>query len=97
MYLVVKTVEAFIAGQDGCNPAQIDWGLGDAQYKQVLGDCEWQEACLNLFAPTFTGLRLNAVRTPLAFTDQLLKRMLQRTKVLQKVKKLWRDYARNSN
>jgi hypothetical protein len=94
MYLVIKTIENFIGRKDADRPTQIDWGLGDAQYKEVLGDSAWEEASLYIFAPTFRGFGLNVLHTLAALTDEVLKRMLERTKLLQRVKKIWRNRIR---
>ncbi|HEY6272604.1 MAG TPA: GNAT family N-acetyltransferase, partial [Terriglobales bacterium] len=44
MYLIVQVVEDFCkrSGEEGI--AAIDFGLGDAQYKEILGDVQWQDA-----------------------------------------------------
>jgi hypothetical protein len=94
MYLVTRAIENLISGNEVDRPAQIDWGLGDAQYKEVLSDSAWEEASLYIFAPTLRGLRLNAFHTPVALMDRALKKMLERTKLLQRVKKTWRNRAR---
>ena len=94
MYLVVTVLENFIIHAVTDQPERIDWGLGDAQYKEVLGDQNWQETSLYIFAKTFRGILLNTFRTPVVFIDEILKKVLERTKLLQKVKKIWRDRAR---
>lgn len=94
MYLITKTLEGLASENGSGHAAQIDWGLGDAQYKEVLGDCEWKEATLYIFAPTLRGFRLNAVRACAAFADGTLKAGLERLGLLQKVKKIWRDQTR---
>lgn len=96
MYLIMKTVEGFINRSGTTGPSQIDWGLGDAQYKEVLGNRDWKEAPLYIFAPTFRGIRLSALRTPLALTDRTLRNVLERSALLSKVKKIWRSRARHS-
>jgi hypothetical protein len=94
MYLITKTIEGLASENGSGHAAQIDWGLGDAQYKEVLGDCEWKESTLHIFAPTLRGFRLSAVRACTAFAEGTLKAGFERLGLLQKVKKIWRDRAR---
>jgi Acetyltransferase (GNAT) domain len=75
---------------------EVDFGLGDAEYKRRFGTCSWDEASINIFAPTFKGLRIGAFRAPAIFIDQTVKKALDRTQVLPRIKKLWRDHARQA-
>ena len=90
MYLVVKAVEQLCDSYPHEAVRHIDWGLGDAQYKEVLGDCSWMEAQVQVFAPTVRGTGINLVKTPIALIDLLLKRALSRSGALQRVKTKWR-------
>lgn len=90
MYLVVKSVEELCDSYPHEAVRHIDWGLGDAQYKEVLGDCSWMEAQIQVFAPTVRGMGVNLLRTPIALIDLLLKRVLSRSGKLQLVKTKWR-------
>jgi CelD/BcsL family acetyltransferase involved in cellulose biosynthesis len=93
MYLVMRVIEGFCAGHhEGVN--EVDFGTGHAQYKQVLSNQEWCETSVYIFAPTVKGIDINVVRTLIVGADQLIKRMLSRTNLLQKVKKAWRGHAK---
>jgi CelD/BcsL family acetyltransferase involved in cellulose biosynthesis len=70
---------------------EIDFGLGDAQYKQVLGNRSWQNATVYIFGPSLRGLALNVLRTPIVLMDQLAKRALDKAGRLQQIKKVWRE------
>ncbi len=94
MYLVMQTVEGFCAEDE---VREIDWGLGDAQYKEVLGTSEWMEASFYLFAPTVSGLTLNLMRTPAALVDDLAKSALAHSSLLSRIKKSWRGSLRKGN
>jgi hypothetical protein len=72
---------------------QMDFGLGDAEWKQRFGDTRWQEACVRVFAPTLKGVGINALRMPPIFVDQVLKQALGKTQILPRIKKLWRHRA----
>lgn len=93
MYLVTRVIERFCDSINGDAPEVIDFGLGDAQYKSVLGTSEWQEASLHLFAPTLAGLSLNIFRTPAALLNRFGQRMLDKESVL-KLKRAWRSRVR---
>jgi hypothetical protein len=86
-YLLTKMIEDLCReGLQG-----IDFGLGDAPYKQHFGNHSFEEATVYLFAPRMKGLLLKALQTVTSATDNALKNMLARTKLLPKVKRLWRD------
>ena len=44
---------------------KIDFGFGDAKYKEVICNENWQEASVYIFSPTFKAMRINAVRSGL--------------------------------
>jgi hypothetical protein len=69
---------------------KVDFGYGDAQYKRDWCDENRPEITTFLFAPTFKGTLLNAVRTPLLGTSHVARRFLGRTGLLMKAKKAWR-------
>lgn len=94
MYLVMQTIESFCAEGE---VRQIDWGLGDAQYKDVLGTCEWTESSFYLFAPTMSGLTLNLLRTPAAVVNDLAKSALAHSSLLNRIKKSWRGSLRKGD
>jgi CelD/BcsL family acetyltransferase involved in cellulose biosynthesis len=93
MYLITRVIEEFCNSKDESAVRNIDFGLGDAQYKQVLGTSEWQEASLHLFAPTMAGLGLNLFRTPAALFNRFAQRVLDKGSVL-KLKRAWRNQAK---
>jgi CelD/BcsL family acetyltransferase involved in cellulose biosynthesis len=93
MYLIMKVIEGFCGASGEKEISGIDFGLGDAQYKQILGNVQWQDASAYIFAPTLRGLGLNALRTPIIAVDRAGRRALERMKLLPKVKKLWRQRA----
>jgi CelD/BcsL family acetyltransferase involved in cellulose biosynthesis len=93
MYLVMKVIEGFCDGHHE-GVTEVDFGTGHAQYKQVLSNQEWCETSVYIFAPTFKGMSINLVRSVIVGTDQLIKKTLARTNLLQKVKKAWRGRAK---
>lgn len=73
----------------------VDFGRGDAWYKQDLSTTQWIEAPICLFRPTVAGRTLELLRTTTQIADDLVKRTLQQTGLLSSLKKAWR--ARISN
>ena len=90
--LQVKVLEDLC--QDGIK--ELDFGLGDAMYKQRLANCCWQEASAYIFAPTLTATAINAIRVPTIVLDRMLRKVLERSKLLAKVKKRWRSMVKQA-
>jgi hypothetical protein len=93
MFLIVRAMEGFCSHADGDDVKEVDFGFGDAQYKQVLGNREWTEASVHIFAPSVKGLGLCFLRTPPILVDKGIKALLARTQLLQRVKRIWRTRA----
>jgi CelD/BcsL family acetyltransferase involved in cellulose biosynthesis len=68
----------------------LDFGFGDAEYKRRFGNESWQEADVTVFAPTFKGVRVNAVRTAILAGNRLGKRILGSDRVAR-AKRAWRS------
>lgn len=89
MFLTTKVIEGFCDGNpDGVTG--IDFGPGNAQYKEVLSNQTWRETLVYVFAPTLKGISLNLVRTLIGGMDQTIKKALSSAGLLQKIKKGWR-------
>ncbi len=67
-----------------------DFGLGDAEWKLIIGDQEWQEAPVFIFAPTAKGGLLRLVRRGTELLDLVGQKVLKRAQLLARVKKIWR-------
>jgi hypothetical protein len=93
MYLMTKVIEDLCNGKGREEKVSlIDFGLGDAHYKEVLGDLEWNDASVYIFAPTLKGAGLNVLRIPALLVDRILRRGLERTNLLAKIKRIWRGH-----
>ena len=92
-YLLIRVIEAFYGKEQAHRVSEIDFGLGDAQYKEMLGNRSWQEANIYVFAPTLKGVGLNAYRSPAILLDRCVRKALERTQLLQRVKRTWRRRA----
>jgi CelD/BcsL family acetyltransferase involved in cellulose biosynthesis len=85
-FVTMKTMEEL--WKEGVK--EFDFGFGDSWYKQRLGTYSWNEALTYMFSPRLRGLTVNALRTPTIFGDRLLRRVLQRTALLPRVKKIFK-------
>jgi CelD/BcsL family acetyltransferase involved in cellulose biosynthesis len=72
---------------------QIDFGLGDANYKRWYSNQNWQEAALCIYAPSMKGLALFMLKTPMALMEHTMKKSLEKARLLQRVKTLWRRHV----
>lgn len=69
---------------------RLDFGLGDALYKQRFGDQSWREATVWLFAPTVKGMALRSILRLSIMLDKAARLILQRVKLADKLKTRWR-------
>jgi len=69
---------------------EIDFGLGDAQYKQRFGDQNWMDASVRIFAPTLKGILLNVTQLSLQLPETCARSLLRHTRWLGYLKTLWR-------
>jgi len=93
MYLTTKVIEGFCGGNSEGVTA-VDFATGHAQYKEVLSNQKWREVSIYIFAPTLKGISFNFARTVIGGMDQAIKKVLERTNLLRRVKKVWRDHAK---
>jgi hypothetical protein len=71
---------------------KLDFGFGDAGYKQRFGDNCWREGVLRLFAPTPKGITLRCTLGFFAALDIVARRVLQKAGVLDRIKTRWRRH-----
>jgi hypothetical protein len=69
---------------------KLDFGLGDASYKQRFGDKCWGEATFRLFAPTTKGIALRTSMGLFSTADSFGRRLVQKAGVLDRLKTRWR-------
>lgn len=67
-----------------------DFGLGDALYKQRLGDASWEEDSIRIFAPSARGITVNLMRTVLEGPTSLGRSILQSFNAEHRIKTFWR-------
>ncbi len=69
---------------------KLDFGLGDAVYKQRFGDRSSREATIRVFGPTGKGLVLRFSQGFSNIMDATGRHLLQRLGALDRLKTLWR-------
>ena len=90
MYLLIKAMEELCEQNSDGALKKADFGLGDAEWKQVLGDLEWQDAPVWIFPTTAKGFLLLSIRRVSGFLDSTGKRLLSKFQLIAKVKRAWR-------
>ena len=68
----------------------IDFGFGDADYKQQYGDKTWPEASVYIVAPRIYPIFVNLAQCIIRATHILLSYLATRTGIYQWVKRTWR-------
>lgn len=71
--------------------AEIDFGSGDAEYKERFGNLRLMETGVYVFAPTVKGATVNLLRTAIGFVDSGLRAFLHHSNLLPRIKRLWRS------
>ena len=90
MYLVVKGIEHFCEESESERIAEIDFGLGDAQYKQVLGTDAWLEESSYIYSLNLRGAVLNLSRTITGVVDKGARGFLRKLNLEAAIKTGWR-------
>src|SRR5262249_24111112 len=73
----------------------LDFGPGDAAYKQQFSSRSWEERNVVVFAPTLRGRRLNATRTLVLAPARGARRLLDETGLTDRVKARWRNRVKS--
>jgi hypothetical protein len=88
-FLMMKVIEDFC--HEGVK--EIDFGSGEGRYKEQFGNRTAIESSAWIFAARPKGLFLNAVRTSAGTVDRVARKVLDRTNLLPRIKKAWRNRA----
>ena len=94
MFLIMRVLEDLCGGNGSEKIEEVDFGLGDAQYKEVLGNREWLDTSLYLFGPNLKGIGLSFLRTPIMAIDAIARAALEGTSFLPRIKRAWRNIVR---
>jgi CelD/BcsL family acetyltransferase involved in cellulose biosynthesis len=93
MYLVLKGIEHFCEESGNERIIEIDFGLGDAQYKQVLATDSWVEESCYIYSLNLRGAALNLTRTVTAIVDKGARSVLRKLNLEDAIKTKWRKRA----
>jgi CelD/BcsL family acetyltransferase involved in cellulose biosynthesis len=72
----------------------LDYGSMYADYKRRFGSSSWEESDVYLYAPSFRGARVNAIRTGVLWAHGMGKRVVAGTDVGRRLKSRWRARLR---
>jgi hypothetical protein len=72
----------------------VDFGIGEADYKERFGTTSVREGSVIVYAPTFRGARLNLTRTALQTSIRATKRIAGRGKLARSLRRRFRERAR---
>ncbi|MGI9212338.1 MAG: GNAT family N-acetyltransferase, partial [Methylococcaceae bacterium] len=70
----------------------VDWGLGDAQYKRQLGTTAWLEQSILLFKSSWYFLLLRFFLGASLCLDRTARNILDRTDLTARIKSAWRRH-----
>jgi len=87
LYILMHSIEECF--EPDHRATEIDLGWGDRQYKRTICNQSRKDGPLYLYAPSFKGMRLNCLRTSTSLIDMCARKLLLRSKLLQKLKKVW--------
>jgi Acetyltransferase (GNAT) domain len=86
MFLIIKVMEKLRADPDCGLKLRIDFGIGDATYKERLATSDWQESPVYIFASRPKAVWVNALRTGMGALNQGAKSLLRMTPLFAKIK-----------
>lgn len=93
MYLVMKGIEHFCEEESTARILEVDFGLGDAQYKQVLATDSWTDQSTYLYSMNVRGMSLKVSRSITGIVDKCARTALRRLHLENSLKNLWRRRA----
>lgn len=91
MYLVINAIEEIRREDGNQEAARIDFGIGNSEWKSILGNQSSREELVCIFAPTATAIGVNSLQTLVAAIDRVGRAILRRSNLLPHVKRAWRN------
>lgn len=88
LFLLTKVFDALCLD---LNVDAVDFGFGDAQYKQSFCDLSWTEASVYIFAPRLYPTFINMLRTSATGLNTGLEYLLNKTAFAGWIKRRWRN------
>jgi hypothetical protein len=92
LYLIVRVMEELCgAGREQTAAVKrVDFGIGDASYKERLSNNHWHESSVYIFAPNIKALWVNALRSVAGVMNHSAKELMSKAPLLGKIKRMWR-------
>jgi CelD/BcsL family acetyltransferase involved in cellulose biosynthesis len=72
----------------------VDYGIGEAEFKNRFGTASWLEANVVIVAPTVRATSINVLRTVLLLASRGARRILGRGKLFHMIRRGWRRRLR---
>ncbi len=91
--LLLHVIEDLCGGK----VTKIDFGFGDALYKQRFGDTSWRESSIYIYAPTIRSILINVTKSLFTIASKYTEQTLNRFNLVTKIKRLWRDQLINNS
>lgn len=70
----------------------LDFGFGDALYKQRFGDTKWEEVSMYIFSPTLSGIKIKLLQWVSRKISAFAEWTLEHFKIKMKIKTIWRKW-----
>ncbi|MCZ2147210.1 MAG: GNAT family N-acetyltransferase [Bryobacterales bacterium] len=96
MVLIMRVLERFCTRAQGDIVAEVDFGLGHAEYKECLCTKYWDESSVCIFSCTGNGFMLKCMRITTKILDACARRVLASFNILPRIKRAWRDHLANN-
>ncbi|MBW5438021.1 GNAT family N-acetyltransferase [Bradyrhizobium canariense] len=90
IYLVLKVMEDLHDDPRHPPTRLVDFGIGDAAYKERLATRHWHESSVLIFAPRLGAVWVNALRSSVEIANRSVKQALRLTPWLLLLKRRWR-------
>jgi hypothetical protein len=92
MFLLTEMIEDFCKA----GIREIDFGQGGGLYKERFGNSQSTEVSVCVFAPTWKGISVNAARTATGLVEHAIRKILEHTNLLPRIKRFWRMRIRHA-
>ena len=92
LYLIVKVIEELCGDPHAGSVLveRIDFGIGDASYKERLSNRHYQESPVYIFGPSIKAVWVNALRSTVGLMNRLAKGLMGMTPLAGRIKRIWR-------
>jgi hypothetical protein len=91
MVLIMQVIEWFCSRGNQDHVDVIDFGIGDAEYKALLGTDRWVEANTLVLSPSLKGFSLKCMRVTTRLLDLFARKLLSSAHLFPRLKRVWRD------